>query len=51
MINDEINQLNNQLCVTTLRTTKGGDTCTIDSYESLIRVHDTRSRGESDVIK
>ena len=27
--------------------TKGGDTRTSASYESLVRVHDTRSRGEA----
>ena len=27
--------------------TKGGDTRTNASYESLVRVHDTRSRGET----
>ena len=26
---------------------KGGDTHTSASYESLVRIHDTRSRGET----
>ena len=27
--------------------TKEGDTCTSNSYESLVRVHDPRGRGET----